>query len=86
MKRKKSVSLRELNSGATVAIKEKAKEKFEKAKNPLVIGKLFLELVIVIAIAVWLAPGINVIPYPENLIGFVLVVLAYLYLRFGLKV
>ena len=86
MKRKKGISLRQLNSEATIAIRDKAIEKLAKAKKPIVLGKLFLEFIIVIAIAVWLAPGINIIPYPENLIGFVLVVLAYLYLRFGLKV
>ena len=71
---------------ARAALKQKAKAKLSKAKDPLVLGKLFLEFVIVLAIAVWLAPGINLIPYPENLIGFIFVFLVYLYIKFGLKV
>lgn len=77
---------KKIDREARAAIKEKAKEKLSKAKDPAVLGRLFLELVIVLAIAVWLAPGINLIPYPENLIGFALVILVYLYIKFGLKV
>lgn len=81
--RKKKADLKQIQKEAYDAIKSKAKEKIAMAKQWRVLLRLALEIIIVVSLAVWVLPQIDIIPFPINLIGFVFLMIVYLFVRFS---
>lgn len=79
-------NVRKLNSEAGKAITNRAKQKLKHAStDPRVMALIVIELIIILIISigiyVFLDPDINIIPFPINMIGFIILIgiSAYLY-------
>ena len=84
-------NVRKLNAEAGKAITNRAKQKLEHAStDPRVMALIVIELIIVLIISVgvyvYLDPETNLIPFPWNLFGFIILIgiSAYLYRFTGL--